>query len=270
MVGAITRGTTNANRLRRCDRWLLGTQAWRLGAEPDPIVVDLGYGASPVTVVELHERLRRFAASARGAGAVRIAGAVRVVGLEIDPARVVTAQGSSAPGLSFAAGGFEVPLPGGRTAAVIRAFNVLRQYDEPQVGPAWDLLSRRLSPRGLLIDGTCDELGRRSTWVALDRTGPISLTLSMRLADIERPSDVAERLPKALIHRNVPGERVHAYLGSLDAAWARTAPLSAYGRRQRFVATVGALRADGWPILGGVARWRLGEVSLAWDAVRPG
>lgn len=25
-----------------------------------------------------------------------------------------------------------------------------------------------------------------------------------------RSSDLAERLPKALIHRNVPGERVHA------------------------------------------------------------
>ncbi len=54
----ITRGTTNPNRLRRCDRWLAGPQGWRLRAHPGPpVVVDLGYGASPVTAVELHGRL---------------------------------------------------------------------------------------------------------------------------------------------------------------------------------------------------------------------
>ena len=29
-VGVVTRGTTNPNRLRRCDRWLAGPAAWRL------------------------------------------------------------------------------------------------------------------------------------------------------------------------------------------------------------------------------------------------
>ena len=53
-VGTITRGTTNPNRLRRCDRWLAGPQAWRLRRSgPRPVVVDLGYGASPVTAVEV-------------------------------------------------------------------------------------------------------------------------------------------------------------------------------------------------------------------------
>lgn len=258
MIGAITRGTTNPNRLRRCDRWLGATQAAALRAEDAPIVVDLGYGATPVTAVELHGRLR----------AVRPD--VQVVGVEIDPARVAAAQPLARPGLSFVAGGFEVPLPQGRTAAVIRAFNVLRQYDESEVAPAWARLRERLSPRGVLVDGTCDELGRRATWIALDRTGPRSLTLSVRLADIEWPSDVAARLPKALIHRNTPGQRVHDYLSALDAAWARAAPLSTYGRRQRFVAAVRDLRAEGWPVIGGTARWRLGEVGVAWEAVRPG
>ena len=257
MVGAITRGTTNPNRLRRCDRWLLATQGARLRAEREPIVVDLGYGAWPVTTVELRDRL---AACVPG---------VRVVGLEIDPARVAAAQPLAGPGLTFAAGGFEVPLPGGRTAAVVRAFNVLRQYDEAHVAPSWALVRSRLSPAGILIDGTCDELGRRATWVTVDADGPVSLTISVRLGDIERPSDVAERLPKALIHRNVPGERVHAFLQALDAAWVRAAPLAAYGRRQRFVAAVRALRAEGWPVVGGVARWRLGEVTVAWPAVAP-
>ena len=56
-VGNVTRGTTNPNRMRRLDRWLAGPQAWRLRAAADPLVVDLGYGASPATAVELFERL---------------------------------------------------------------------------------------------------------------------------------------------------------------------------------------------------------------------
>mgnify|MGYP000311794556 CR=1 FL=1 len=34
--------------------------------------------------------------------------------------------------------------------------------------------------------------------------------------------------------------------------------------------TVGGLRDDGWPLLDGPARWRLGEVTVAWSAVEPG
>src|SRR4028119_2270416 len=48
-VGAITRGTTNPNRLRRVDRWLCTVQAPLLRAAADPLVVDLGYGATPIT-----------------------------------------------------------------------------------------------------------------------------------------------------------------------------------------------------------------------------
>ena len=39
--------------------------------------------------------------------------------------------------------------------------------------------------------------------------------------------------------------------------------------RQRFLATAGALREEGWPVLDGPARWRLGEVTVAWAAVAP-
>ena len=79
-----------------------------------------------------------------------------------------------------------------------------------------------------LIRHPCDELGRRSTWVALDRErGPVSLTFSVRLGGLPEPSAVAERLPKVLIHRNVPGEGVHDLLRAADAAWARAAPAGA-------------------------------------------
>ena len=258
-MGVITRGTTNPNRLRRCDRWLAGPQAWRLRRSgPAPVVVDLGYGASPVTAVELHDRLRR------------VRDDVEVVGIEIDPARVAAAVPLERPGLRFAVGGFEVPLPDGARPVVVRAFNVLRQYDESQVADAWATTVARLAPDGLLVDGTCDELGRLATWVAVTASGPVSLSLSWRLRGLERPGVVAERLPKALIHRNVPGEAVHRLLTDLDDAWARQAPQAGYGIRQRFIATAGSLRDAGWPVLDGPSRWRLGELTLAWDAVAPG
>ncbi len=166
-------------------------------------------------------------------------------------------------------GGFELPLPGGRRPVVVRAFNVLRQYPEAGVGKAWDAVRGRLAPDGLLVDGTCDEVGRTAAWVAVTATGPVSLTLSLRLAGLGRPSDVAARLPKALIHRNVPGEAVHAFLTALDEAWARQVHLSAFGVRQRWAATAAGVREAGWPVLDGPARWRLGEICVAWDAVRP-
>jgi len=253
----VTRGTTNPNRLRRVDRWLAGPQAWRLRRAADPLVVDLGYGASGVTSLELRDRLRRVRAD------------VDVVGVEIDPARVAAATRLAGPGLSFVRGGFELPVPGARRPVVVRALNVLRQYPEADVPAAWTMLLARLAPHGLVVDGTCDEVGRRAAWVALDAAGPSSLTLSVRLAGLERPSDVAERLPKALIHRNVPGEQVHAFLGALDGAWARQAPRGTFGVRQRWIATVEALRGAGWPILDGQSCSRLGEVTVAWDAVRP-
>jgi len=104
----------------------------------------------------------------------------------------------------------------------------------------------------------------------VDAGGPQSLTVSLRLRDLTRPGVVAERLPKALIHRNVPGERVHDFLGALDEAWRYAAPQAAYGVRPRFVQAVGALKADGWPILGPTRRWRLGELTVGWAAVAPG
>ncbi len=257
-VGSITRGTTNPNRLRRCDRWLAGPQAWRLRRSPgSPVVVDLGYGASPITAVELHERL------------VRVRPDTRVVGIEIDPARVAAGWPLERDGLTFRLGGFEVPLDRGERPTVVRAFNVLRQYAEDEVEGAWDRVRGRLAPDGLLVDGTCDEVGRRATWVAVEHRGPVSLTISLRLRGLVRPSDVAERLPKALIHRNVPGERVHAYLRDLDDAWARSAPQASWGARQHFLAAAAAV-SERWPLLDGPSRWRLGEITVAWDAVAPG
>ena len=254
-VGNVTRGTTNPNRMRRVDRWLTGPQAWRLRSAADPLVVDLGYGATPATAVELHERL----------AAVRPD--VRVCGIEIEPGRVRAALPLQRPGLSFHVGGFELPVP--RSPVLVRAFNVLRQYEEADVQGIWRLVQDRLSPDGIFVDGTCDEIGRRVTWVALDQHRPLSLSISVRFGSFELPSDVAERLPKVLIHRNVPGEPVHAFMQAMDRAWLESAPLASFGNRQRWVGMCQSMRDAGWPLQDGPARWRLGELTMDWEAVAP-
>jgi hypothetical protein len=142
--------------------------------------------------------------------------------------------------------------------------NVLRQYPEPEAAAAWRTLRAGLGPGGLLVDGTCDELGRLASWVLLDEAGPRSLTLAARLSTLDSPAQFAERLPKALIHHNVPGHWVHGYLSALDAAWRAAAPWSAFGVRQRWLRTVATVRAAGWPIRDGVHRWRQGEATVAW------
>lgn len=257
-LGLPTRGTTNPNRLRRVDRWVVGTPITveALRAAADPLVVDLGYGASPVTTVELAARLR----------AVR--DDLTTVGLELDIERVAAAEhAADPPRLQFRRGGFELA---GLRPTLIRAFNVLRQYSEADAAQAWEGLCRRLAPGGLLVEGTCDEIGRRCSWVLLDASGPLTFTLACKPSDLETPSDLAERLPKALIHRNVPGERVHALLSELDECWATAAPYAPFGPRARWVESVRLLAERDWPVLDNRRRWRLGELTLPWTAVTPG
>ncbi|WP_345017046.1 class I SAM-dependent methyltransferase [Actinomadura keratinilytica] len=264
--GEVTRGTTAPNRLRRIDRWITATQTGPLRTGPRPLVVDLGYGASPVTTVELYTRLRR------------VSPRVEVVGIEIEPARVAAGlafldqAAGRYQGLSFVRGGFELPVD--RPPVLVRAFNVLRQYQEAAAWQAWDELSARLAPGGVLVEGTCDEIGRRAVWVTLRGGRPQTITFAAHVASLGRPSDLAERLPKTLIHRNVPGERVHALLNAFDRCWAMAAPHSVFGPRARWIEAVGLLSrthpVHTRPPLGGRARWRLGELTLPWSAVAPG
>jgi hypothetical protein len=258
-IGEITRGTTGHNRLRRADRWIAGVHGRLLRGANRPLVVDLGYGASHTTTLEMFLRLRGVCPS------------VEVVGIEIDPARVAAAKPYERPGLSFALGGFELQVD--RPPLVIRAFNVLRQYGEAEAWGYWAMLRERVAPDGVIIEGTCSEVGHRAVWAALDRSGPRTLTLSARFDGFTRPSDLAERLPKTLIHRNGPCEPIHAFLRDFDHAWAVNAPLRTYGSRQRWIASAETL-AGTWPVAerppsGGRSRWRLGEITLPWSAITP-
>ena len=256
-IGTITRGTTNPNRLRRIDRFIASQPLLR--QTPTPIVVDLGFGASPITAVELLSRLRKINPN------------THVVGIEIDRERVERGLGVAHANLHFTHGGFETPLPTAlaEKADVIRAFNVLRQYDESEVAAAWSQMQSRLSENGILVEGTCDEIGRLSSWVTLDKYGPKSFTISLRLLGLDLPSKVAERLPKVLIHHNVAGEKIHDFLHALDLAWQSNAGIGALSPAQRWVSTCKQLFAVGWPLIGDRKRWRLGELTIDWSAVAP-
>lgn len=255
-IGQLTRGTTGHNRLRRSDRWLVHAprvRATLLSAE-DPLVIDLGYGALPVTTLELATRLRV------------VRNDIRVVGLEIDPERVQTAQVTGTGAVEFGLGGFELA---GMRPVLVRAFNVLRQYPVEAVPDAWTTMQRQLAPGGLIVDGTCDELGRRCCWILLDADGPVSLTLACDPFAIERPSDLAERLPKVLIHHNVDGQPVHTLLTAADRAWASVAGHGVFGPRVRWRAMLEMLRDSGFPIEPARRRMRDGVLTVPWSTVAP-
>src|SRR5690606_7015465 len=118
-------------------------------------------------------------------------------------------------------------------------------------------------------EGTSSELGRVMSWVTLDTAGPREFSVSLRLRDLESPRIVAERLPKALIHRNIPGERVHSLIEALHRAWARASAHAPYGPRQRWLAATEGLRVEGWEVLTRRHRARLGELTVPWEQVRP-
>ena len=244
--GQITRGTTGTNRLRRFDRWIAHLAGGTLRSAASPLAVDLGFGAHPTTTVQWQRSL------------LAVNPGTEVIGVEIDPDRVAAAKGM----ITAIHGGFEIPTA--RDPLIIRAANVLRQYPRDDVERAWATMTSRLAPDGWLIDGTCDEQGRLASMLSIDGTGnPRWLTLSCRLAGLDRPSQLAARLPKALIHDNVPGTGIHRLLADMDRAW-HAAPR--WGARQRWIAMAGAM-ARSWQVRDGAGRWRLGEITVAWEAL---
>src|SRR5699024_3398216 len=129
-IGVITRGTTGVNRLRRFDRWCFHHPKIRSLLDATSLALDVGYGASHTTTVEWGRWLHRLQPD------------MDVIGLEINPERVLEPQN----GVSFELGGFELA---GYTPQLVRAFNVLRQYDVDQVEAAWETVTSRLAPGGL-------------------------------------------------------------------------------------------------------------------------
>lgn len=243
--GQPTRGKTTRNRLRRVDTFLLMYDRPLLQRHDGPFIhaffVDLGFGAEPITTQESAFRLRRANP------------ALPVLGVEIDPERVARALPLTDERTFFRVGGFNLPLVEGETARIIRAFNVLRQYEESEVEGAWQTMGRCLLLGGLLLEGTSDPYGR--VWVAnVLRRAATSLIYEGLLFSTNfrggfSPSIFQPVLPKNCIHRMVPGEKIHDFIQAWDRAALETIGHKDSGARQWFAASAHALAARGVAVL---------------------
>ena len=154
--GQRTRGKTASNRLRRVDNFILlyepsllsRTDGWFAGS----LFVDLGYGFDARTTLESASRFRCVNPD------------LKILGVEIDKERVEAALPFADEKTSFRLGGFNLPLHEGEHVRLIRAFNVLRQYEEKDFAPAYERLAQYVLPGGLMIEGTSNPFG--SIWCA--------------------------------------------------------------------------------------------------------
>lgn len=243
--GQVTRGKTAPNRLRQVDHFFLmydpGLISRRDGEFDRALFVDLGYGAEPLTTLETASRLRKLNP------------ALPVLGVEIDPERVAVALPFEDPSTFFRLGGFNMPLLPGEQVRAIRAFNVLRQYEEQDVAPAWEEMSHGVLPGGLLLEGTSNPFG--SIWAAnilrkLTEGGwaqeGLAFYTNFRLGF--DPAEFQTILPKNYIHRVFPGEPIYAFFEAWKAAALENAAMKAFGLRQWFAASAAGLARHGWQV----------------------
>jgi hypothetical protein len=265
-LGQPTRGKTAHNRLRRADNFVLLYDPLLIsrqdGAFADAPFVDLGYGAEPWTTLESAARLRRLNPT------------LPVLGVELDPERVAAAQPYADDLTHFRQGGFDLPLPAS-SVRLIRAFNVLRQYDESAVAEAHAILSRYLLPGGLLIEGTSDPFGR--VWVANllrqpphgDPSAPLSLEGLLFSTNFRwgfEPRIFQPVLPKNLIHRVIPGDPIYSFFAAWTQAYQAALPLRGLGLRQLFAETARRLAQQGYAI--DTRRKLLSKGYLLWKQTR--
>jgi len=238
-AGTVTRGKTAQNRLRRVDTYLLLTEWYLLGRRDGPfdraLFVDVGYGVEPFTTLESAERLRR------------VNPVLPVLGVEIDGERVAAALPYADQSTHFRLGGFNLPLQPGEHIRLIRAFNVLRQYEENAVADAWQLMGQQLLPGGLLIEGTSDPFGQ--VWVAnlvrKQEGGQLTqegLLFSTNFRQGFAPEQFQPVLPKNFIHRVVAGEPIERFFRQWQQAYRETLPYRNWGVRQHFVQSARRLK----------------------------
>jgi hypothetical protein len=154
-IGLPTRGKTTSNRLRRVDNFILLYEPALLtrtdGLFQRSMFIDLGYGFDARTTLESAARFRRVNPNLP-------------IGVEIDKERVDAALPFADDITHFRLGGFNLPLQAGETVRLIRAFNVLRQYEEKYFIPAYEQLAEYILPGRLMIEGTSNRFG--SIWAA--------------------------------------------------------------------------------------------------------
>ena len=261
--GQPTRGKTARNRLRQVDHFMLrydpGLWTRRDGAFDEALFVDLGYGAEPFTALESAARLRRLNP------------ALKVLGVEIDPERVAGAQPYAGDGIFFRLGGFNLPLEAGESVRAVRAFNVLRQYEQTDVAPAWERIARGVLPGGLLVEGTSNPTG--GIWAAnvlrrLDEGqapswGHEALVFFTNFSLGFDPGAFQTILPKNYIHRVMPGEPIFDFFAAWKAAAAETSAMQAWGLRQWYVAAATSLAGRGYRI--NLRRTWLSKGWMIWE-----
>jgi hypothetical protein len=248
-LGQPTRGKTTTDRLRRLDAFLATEETALLRRPGEAPFVDVGFGERPITTIEAAARFRKANA------------ALRVVGVEIDRDRVESAKAMAVADIDFVHGGFELLGP---PARLVRAMNVLRQYEEKDVDAAWRAMGRGLQEGGLLVEGTSDPLGRLLVVHRLRRRdntlvseGVLFLARTQALQDVR---DFQAVLPKSLIHRMVEGEPVHGLFEDWSAAWRHEGAVPDPGERFRAAGRqLAANRTD----VSAPARW-LRRGALLW------
>jgi hypothetical protein len=250
--GLPTRGKTASNRLRRVDNFILLYEPSLLtrtdGLFADSMFVDLGYGFDARTTLESAERFRRVNPD------------LKVLGVEIDRERVEAALPHADEKTFFRLGGFNLPLLAGERVRLIRAFNVLRQYEEKDFAPACETLGRYVLPGGLMVEGTSDPFG--SIWCAnlmrrLEPENPPSprsqwkmeaLVLSTNFRLGFEAGEFQSVLPKNLINRVRPGEAIHEFFEAWKGSAAETSSVKAYGARQWFASAAERMAGRGYEI----------------------
>ena len=154
--GQPTRGKTASNRLRRVDNFILLYEPSLLrrtdGRFARALFVDLGYGFDARTTLESAARFRRFNPD------------LPILGVEIEKERVEAALRYADEKTFFRLGGFNLPLKEDEHVRLMRAFNMLRQYEEKDFAPAYERLAQYTLPGGLMIVGTSNPFG--SIWCA--------------------------------------------------------------------------------------------------------
>ena len=243
-IGNPTRGKTATNRLRRVDNFILLYEPALLtrtdGLFQHSMFIDLGYGFDARTTLESAERFRRINPS------------LPILGVEIDKERVEAALPFADSITHFRHGGFNLPLQSGERVRLIRAFNVLRQYEEKDFAPAYERLAEYVLPGGLMIEGTSNPFG--SIWVAnLVRKMESgwkfeALVFSTNFHMEFDITDFQAVLPKNHIHHVVPGETIYDFFEAWKRSAAETAHAKVFGWKQWFIASAESLAAKGFKI----------------------
>lgn len=243
-IGLPTRGKTASNRLRRVDNFILLYEPSLLtradGAFDGALFVDLGYGFDARTTLESAARFRR------------VNPVLPILGVEIDKDRVEAALPFADPITHFRLGGFNLPMQPGEQVRLIRAFNVLRQYEEADFFPAYQTLAQYVLPGGLMIEGTSNPFG--SLWTAnLVRKNARgwqfeALVFSTNFHSGFDILDFQAVLPKNFIHHVIQGEEINDFLEAWKRSAAETVSAKTFGLRQWFSASCESLAARGYRI----------------------